>query len=114
MPRYTTMSKSKQPLSPSDPICSSVFKLLGDKWTLRIVSTLRNGALRFKEIEKLLSINSATLSARLKRLEEIKAIARTEESIDKLSVTYTLTKFGIDLLPIYDGMVKVGERITNK
>ncbi|MFA5932412.1 MAG: helix-turn-helix domain-containing protein [Candidatus Paceibacterota bacterium] len=108
------MKKLKQSLTPSDPICRSVFKLLGDKWTLRIVSTLRNGEMRFKEIGNILSINSATLSARLKRLEEIKAIARTEETIDKLSVTYTLTRFGSDLLPIYDGMIKIGERISKK
>ncbi|HWH16273.1 MAG TPA: helix-turn-helix domain-containing protein [Candidatus Paceibacterota bacterium] len=106
------MTKHQQQISPSDPVCSSVFKLFGDKWTLRILSSLRNGELRFNEIQHTLSINSATLSARLKRLEEIKAIARIEETIDRLSVTYRLTKFGTELLPVYDDMVRVGAKIA--
>lgn len=105
------MTNSNQPVKASDPICSSIFKMFGDKWTLRIVSVLRNGELRFKEIEKLLRINSATLSTRLKQLEKINVIARNEETIDKLSVTYRLTKNGNVLLPIYDGMIKFGEKV---
>ncbi len=108
------MQTSKQPLQPSDPICSSIFEMFGDKWTLRIVSVLREGEMRFKEIEKNLSINSATLSERLKRLEEVGAIARSEETIDKLSVTYKLTKSGYELLPIYDGIIKFGQKVVKK
>jgi DNA-binding HxlR family transcriptional regulator len=108
------MTTSNQPLQPSDPMCNDIFKMFGDKWTLRIVSSLRDGELRYKEIEKLLSINSATLSTRLKLLEEIKVITRNEETIDKLSVTYKLTKNGQELLPIYDGIVKFGEKIIKQ
>ncbi len=88
--------------------------MFGDKWTLRIVSSLREGEMRFKEIEKSLSINSATLSERLKRLEDVGAIARTEDTIDKLSVTYTLTKSGRELLPIYDGIIQFGQKVVKK
>lgn len=108
------MQTSKQYIQPSDPVCSSIFEIIGDKWTLRIVSVLRAGEMRYKEIEKSLSINSATLSDRLKRLEEVQAIARTEESIDKLSVTYKLTKSGRELLPIYDGIIKFGQKVVKK
>ncbi len=105
---------TKQLPQPSDPICGSIFEMFGDKWTLRIVSVLREGEMRFKEIEKSLSINSATLSDRLKRLEEMGALARSEETIDKLSVTYCLTKTGAELLPIYDGIIKFGQRVVKK
>jgi DNA-binding HxlR family transcriptional regulator len=105
---------TNQPLQPSDPVCGSIFEMFGDKWTLRIVSVLRDGEMRFKEIEKNLAINSATLSERLKRLEDIGAIARSEETIDKLSVTYCLTKSGKELLPIYDGIVKFGQKVVKQ
>jgi DNA-binding HxlR family transcriptional regulator len=108
------MQQSKQSLQPSDPVCNSIFEMFGDKWTLRIVSVLRDGEMRFKEIEKNLSINSATLSERLKRLEEVGAIVRSEETIDKLSVTYKLTKSGCELLPIYDGIIKFGQKVVKK
>lgn len=85
--------------------------MFGDKWTLRLASSLRDGELRFNEIETLLSINSATLSTRLKRLEDLGLVVRSEETIDKLSVTYKLTKFGTELLPIYDDIVRFGEKI---
>jgi len=48
----TQCNTSKQHLQPSDPICGSIFEMFGDKWTLRIVSVLRGGDMRFKEIEK--------------------------------------------------------------
>ncbi|MES3006082.1 MAG: helix-turn-helix domain-containing protein [Patescibacteria group bacterium] len=105
------MSNAKQISHPSEAVCGRVFEMFGDRWTLRIVSALRDGELRFKEIEKTLSINSATLTTRLKKLEDLALVIRNEETIDKLSVTYKLTKSGTDLLPIYDGIVKFGEKM---
>lgn len=106
------MPNIKQISSHSEDMCSQIFQMFGDRWTLRIVDALRDGELRFKEIEKVLTINSATLSTRLKRLEDLKLVIRNEETINKLSVTYTLTKAGKELLPIYDGIVKFGEKIV--
>jgi len=105
------MPNLKQTSSHSEAVCSGIFEVLGDRWTLRIVSALRGGELRFKEIGKVLTINSATLTTRLKRLEALKLVTRDEETIDKLSVTYKLTKSGIELLPVYDEIVKFGEKI---
>jgi DNA-binding HxlR family transcriptional regulator len=105
-------SKTKQTPSHSGSLCIQIFQMFGDRWTLRIVDALRGGELRFKEIEKALAINSATLSTRLKRLEDLKLIIRNEETIDKLSVTYILTRSGKELLPIYDGIVKFGEKVV--
>jgi DNA-binding HxlR family transcriptional regulator len=107
-------SSLKQHSSPSDAVCTKTFQMFGDRWTLRIVNALRGGELRFKEIEKRLDINSATLTTRLKRLEDLKVIVRTEETIDKLSVTYKLTRFGMELLPIYDGIVTFGEKVIRR
>lgn len=106
------MPARKTHKQPSEAICSRTFEMFGDRWTLRIADALRGGELRFKEIETALAINSATLTSRLKRLEELKLVVRDEETIDRLSVTYKLTAFGRELLPIYDGIVTFGEKIV--
>jgi DNA-binding HxlR family transcriptional regulator len=108
------MPATKQYIAPDSPICDKVFKMFGDKWTLRITSSLRNGALRFREIQNFLSINSATLTTRLKRMEDMGLLHRDVETIDKQSVTYSLTKNGEHLLPIYDDMIGFGEKLMKK
>ncbi len=94
-----------------DKMCSELFKLFGDRWSLRIIDALRREELRFKEIQAALIINSATLSSRLRSLEKAKLLVRKEETIDKLSVCYALTNLGKNLLPIYDGIIKFGKEV---
>jgi DNA-binding HxlR family transcriptional regulator len=105
------ISNAKQTKSPPEAVCNRIFHMFGDRWTLRIASVLRGGERRYKEIAKALGINSATLSTRLKRLEDLELVTRNEETIDKLSVTYKLTKSGLELLPVYDEIVKFGQKI---
>ncbi len=80
---------------------SSTLKLLGDFWTLAIIDALASQELRFCEIERALpDINPVTLTNRLKKLEQTGLIERREETVDKLSVTYRLTKQGRGIMPI--------------
>lgn len=74
--------------------------MLGDVWILCIVGTLSKGNLRFNELQRAIDgINPTTLTSRLKKLEKEKMIARKEETIDKLSVIYSLTDKGEAILP---------------
>ncbi len=103
------------PLTPhskgsSQNTCRLIFEIFGDRWTLRIIDALRNGELRFNELQERLDINSATLTARLKRLTALKLITRTKEGAGRLPVTYRLTTLGTELLPIYDGILKFGKK----
>ena len=75
-------------------------KLICDFWVLNIVDAIGSQEIRFGEIEKSLPISPATLTNRLKKLEEQGVVARRVETLDKQSVTYALTKKGQDLLPI--------------
>ena len=76
-------------------------KMLGDAWILCIISNLANGEHRFNEIQRAVpGINPATLSARLKKLEQEQIVLRKKETVNKLSVTYTLTDKGRGILPI--------------
>lgn len=83
----------------------NTMKFIADFWTLRIIDTIRDKELRFCEIERLLpKANPATLTGRLKRLEQFGAIQRLEETRDKQSVTYKLTKKGNETLPIIEAI----------
>lgn len=76
-------------------------KVVGDFWTLRIIDALSKEELRFCGIERALpDINPATLTNRLKRLEEHGLIDRKRETCDKQSVSYSLSSKGQGLLPV--------------
>lgn len=88
-------------LNHSPSACIATMKLLGDYWTLRIIDTLKFGEVRFCEIQRSLdNLNPVTLTSRLKRLEEAGLVARTEETVDKISVSYSLTETGHEVLPV--------------
>ncbi len=75
-------------------------KMLGDAWILCIVGTLAKKEMRFNEIQRAIEgINPTTLADRLKKLENEKMIKRQEETVDKLSVVYSLTDKGKGILP---------------
>ena len=75
--------------------------MLGDFWTLAIVQALNDSEKRFSELQReLTKASPTTLTNRLKKLEEQKIIKRKEETVDKLSVVYSLTDKGRGILPI--------------
>lgn len=81
-----------------DPKFKETLRLVGDFWTLRIVAVLESGDLRFCGIERALGdSNPATLTARLKKLEQHDIVSRREEHGDTV---YALTPNGAKLLPI--------------
>lgn len=84
---------------------AATMKLVGDYWTLRLVDVIRDDEVRFCEIERRLpDINPATLTARLKKLEDAEIIGRLVETKDKQSVSYMLTSRGKNLLPILESI----------
>lgn len=92
--------------------CSlAVLKLLGDYWNLVIIESLAAGEKRFSQLERELPrVNPTTLSNRLKKLEDQKIIHRQEETVDKLSVVYTLTDIGQRILPILEQIKIFGDQ----
>jgi len=85
-----------------EPQFKETLRLIGDFWTLRIIATLESEDLRFCSIERALGdSNPATLTARLKKLEQHELVARRVDAGDTL---YTLTPRGAKLLPIVEQM----------
>lgn len=85
----------------SPVVFDEAMKLIGDFWTLRVVDAIEDDDVRFCEIERRIpDISPATLTGRLKRLEESQVIERRVEAQDRQSVSYKLTAKGRRILPI--------------
>jgi len=89
-------------------------EIFGDVWTLFIIRSLADGQQRFCEIQrKVGGVNPVTLTSRLKKLEKLGFIARKKELIDKLSVSYSLTKKGEGMLPVLQAIETYAKKYLN-
>ncbi len=91
-------------LHTKQPICLPSLKILSDYWTLRVIDELSDGSsLRFNTIERRLDgVNTATLSKRLREMQESQLITRTEKS--RADVTYNLTRLGKEAIPLLNAV----------
>jgi DNA-binding HxlR family transcriptional regulator len=95
--------------NPDCPI-NSIARILGRKWTLELIYHLQ-GRWRFCELQKAVGgVNPATLSERLKSLEQEGLVRRYEISDAPRHVEYELTEKGRDLTPVLNAMLTWVER----
>ena len=92
--------------------CTETLKLLGDFWTLSIISALHGQELRFCELQRSLGmINPVTLTNRLQKLEEKKLLLRRTGAIDELSVSYSLTTTGKEAYKVVKALESFSEKV---
>jgi DNA-binding HxlR family transcriptional regulator len=90
---------------------TSALNVLGQKWVLRIIRALGEDTQRFCELQDALGgANSATLSQRLKLLEDEGLIDRRTVSTVPPWVEYSLTDKGTDLGRAITGIDRWAER----
>ena len=90
----------------SNPNCpiGRIAALLGRKWMLELIFYLRERR-RFCELQQMVGgVNPATLSQRLKALEQAGLIRRQAISGGPLHVEYDLTEKGRGLTPALDAL----------
>jgi DNA-binding HxlR family transcriptional regulator len=81
-------------------VCTRSLKLLGDFWTLSILSALAQGEMRYCALQRAVgNPNPVTLGNRLRRLQDAGLIVR-KPSPEDISVGYTLTDLGQAALPV--------------
>ena len=80
--------------------CLKALKMFGDYWTLAILYCLRDGGMRFGELQKEMGVNPVTLTTRLRALTKNRLLSRRKSTHDKQSVSYELTPLGQDTVPI--------------
>jgi DNA-binding HxlR family transcriptional regulator len=90
---------------------TAALTVLGQKWVMRIVRELGSRTQRFCELQDALGgANSATLSQRLKLLEDEGLIARRAVSAVPPWVEYSLTAKGAELRGAIAGIDRWAER----
>ena len=78
-------------------------KILSGKWSLLILCYLRNGPLRFGELQKYIpEITQATLTKTLRKLESDMLITRKIFPVIPPHVEYELSEIGRDIIPVLD------------
>lgn len=101
------MSNTKNSLSID---LNQAIKKIGDDHILCIIGILRDGGLRFNEVQRAISINPTTLTDRLQKLEVEGILSKEKETLDKMSVVYELTEKGKALLPVLDEIDKFAKK----
>ena len=90
---------------------TAALNVLGQKWVMRIIRSLGERTQRFCELQDALGgANSATLSQRLKLLEDEGLIERRAISAVPPWVEYSLTPKGGDLRAAINGIDRWAER----
>lgn len=91
------VQSKKQPLE-------EVLELLGQRGVYSILRALRQGALRFGALQQATALPPRSLSLRLRDLEEMGLISRTEYQEVPPRVEYALTPLGEALQPALEAL----------
>ena len=95
----------------SECAATAALNVLGQKWVMRIIRALGERTQRFCELQDALGgANSATLSQRLKLLEDEGLVARRAVSAVPPWVEYSLTPKGSDLRAAISGIDRWADR----
>ena len=87
--------------------------VFGGAWTPNMVWHLSGGPRRFGELRvDMPPISAKVLSARLRDLEDKEVLTREVMSTSPLSVPYTLTDLGEELIPVIKAIVLVGAKLN--
>ncbi len=82
--------------------------VVGGKWKLILISILRNGPFRFKELSREAGITPRILSKELKELEMNRLVTRTVCDTRPITVEYALTDYSESLSEVIMAMHKWG------
>lgn len=85
---------------------------IGGKWKSVVLWYLRGKPVRFGELKKMIpDITEKMLSLQLKALEEDGLIKRQVFAEVPLRVEYSMTGFGISIIPVLEAIAKWGKKL---
>jgi len=86
-------------------------KVLGDKWSPKLIVQLFNGPLHFSEIQNLTEgISPRSLNLKLSKLIKLGIVKKDQDMPHTHKTSYKLTQKGIDLFPILNDMYIWGQK----
>ncbi|WP_339675001.1 helix-turn-helix domain-containing protein [uncultured Zhongshania sp.] len=84
--------------------------VLGDRWTLVILSDCFLGVRRFEDLQTRLQVSRTTLTQRLKKLEAHSVLERRAYQSNPARYEYRLTEKGRDLYPVISTLLNWGDK----
>jgi DNA-binding HxlR family transcriptional regulator len=93
-------------------VCSiaGVLDAVGDRWAMLILRDLGLGLSRYEDLRKSTGVTHATLSDRLKHLEDNDLIERRLYQTGPDRYDYALTRKGIDMILVIQALAQVGDK----
>ncbi len=89
-----------------------ILEIIGSKWNLFIIWSLKDGKLRFSELQKRMGdVNSKTITKHLRDLEKNNIITRVIYPEVPPRVEYSLTAQGQAFLPVFEAIREWGKSL---
>ena len=88
--------------------------VVGGKWKLVLISILRHGKMRFRELSREAGISPRILSKELQELEMNGLVSRTVMNTKPVSVEYALTPYSETLSEVINAMHNWGKQHRQK
>ena len=87
---------------------AGVLEAIGDRWAVLILRDLALGLSRYEDLRRSTGVTHATLSDRLKHLQDNELIERRRYQVNPERYEYTLTQRGRDTILLTQAFAQVG------
>jgi DNA-binding HxlR family transcriptional regulator len=109
--RHIHAPRDTDVLAGACPAVRDVLNRVGDKWSILVVTVLRNGPRRFSDLRRTIDgISQRMLTLTLRGLERDGLVARTVYATIPPRVDYELTRLGVTLLVPVVALAKWAEK----
>ena len=89
---------------------AGVLEAIGDRWAVLILRDLSLGLSRYEDLRRSTGVTNATLSDRLKHLEDNALIERRRYQLNPERHEYFLTPKGRDIILVIQALAQVGDK----
>jgi len=89
---------------------AGVLESLGDRWAVLILRDLSLGLSRYEDLRRSTGVTNATLSDRLKHLEDNELIERRRYQLNPERHEYFLSPKGRDIILVIQALAQVGDK----
>jgi DNA-binding HxlR family transcriptional regulator len=89
---------------------AGVLEAIGDRWAVLILRDLSLGLSRYEDLRRSTEVTNATLSDRLKHLEDNELIERRRYQTNPERYEYVLTAKGRDIILVIQALAQVGDK----
>jgi DNA-binding HxlR family transcriptional regulator len=89
---------------------AGVLEAIGDRWAVLILRDLSLGLGRYEDLRRSTGVTNATLSDRLKHLDDNELIERRRYQLNPERYEYFLTPKGRDIILVIQALAQVGDK----